>query len=196
MNHIGPDGAAAISSGLASVPQLTSLEYVCVCGVRLCVPGCDSGVGAWDPCGLVLPGACWGRLWCFFRLAMNCIGPDGAAAISGGLASVPLLQTLKYVCACVRCVQGSVGGANPPPPRTLPPPPPRGPHASQGRLGVCEWSRWATAVAETVRLWFVCVRRVCAPRDACAGAECACAAWWETTSATRARRPSVAVWPA
>ncbi len=47
------------------------------------------------------------RLWCRVALCSlnsNSIGPEGAAAISRGLASVPQLQTLEYVvtvCALV-----------------------------------------------------------------------------------------------
>ncbi len=43
-------------------------------------------------------------------LQSNSIGPEGAAAISGGLASVPQLQTLKYVvavCVCWWCGCGA-----------------------------------------------------------------------------------------
>jgi hypothetical protein len=56
------------------------------------------------------------RLWC--RVAMcslqsNGIGDEGAAAVSRGLASVPQLQTLKYVFAVCVCVGGAVGAAGP-----------------------------------------------------------------------------------
>jgi hypothetical protein len=40
------------------------------------------------------------RLWCCVAMCSmenNSIGPEGAAAISSGLASVPQLQTLQYV---------------------------------------------------------------------------------------------------
>jgi hypothetical protein len=48
----------------------------------------------------------WLRRWCRMVLCSlynNKIGPEGAAAISGGLASLSQLQTLEYVVAvCVR----------------------------------------------------------------------------------------------
>ncbi len=58
-------------------------------------------------CRCVLCGICaLLRLWCRVALCSlnnNSIGPEGAAAISRGLASVPQLLTLKYVVAvCVR----------------------------------------------------------------------------------------------
>jgi hypothetical protein len=125
VNSIGPEGAAAISHGLVSVPQLQKLLYVC-CG------GCVGGaVDAAGPCGAKCTGlgasvrsgcvcACerWRlcvwcdtcgclRLWCrvaLCSLGWNGFGPEGAAAISRGLASVPQLQTLKYVVAVCELV--------------------------------------------------------------------------------------------
>ena len=41
--------------------------------------------------------------WSLCRLALNVLGPEGAAAISSGLASVPQLLTLEYVCVCGGC---------------------------------------------------------------------------------------------
>jgi hypothetical protein len=66
--------------------------------VRACELGCLCG---WcDMCGCL-------RLWCHVALCSlrgSTIGDEGAAAISDGLASVPLLQMLQYVvvvCALV-----------------------------------------------------------------------------------------------
>ena len=131
-NDIGPEGAAAISRSLASVPQLQTLKYVCCGAVCTCVGGADvaagprgargvgrglvdagcqcqcagQGVWAWELGCLCGCGATcvhgWLRLWCrvaLCSLERNRIGPEGAAAISCGLASVPQLQTLEYVVA-------------------------------------------------------------------------------------------------
>jgi hypothetical protein len=122
-NSIGDEGAAVISRGLAMVPQLQTLQYavaVCVLVVPLQrwdpvaqgvrgwggLPVCGRGVWV---CELGLWGDmyAWLLLWCCVALCSlwnNSIGPEGAAAISRSLASVPQLRTLKYVAAACALV--------------------------------------------------------------------------------------------
>jgi hypothetical protein len=74
-NSIGPEGAAAISRGLASVPQLQTLEYVfvvCVCGSWWC--RCGRGTLWRKACGAGCECACrvcgratWGACVCAVR---------------------------------------------------------------------------------------------------------------------------------
>jgi hypothetical protein len=126
-NSIGDEGVAAISSGLASVPQLQALKYaVAVCVLVVCLrrrdpvaqsvrdwggsmrAGCVVGVRAGMPVCVWCDMCAWLRRWCRMvvcSLGWNNFGPEGAAAISRSLASVPQLQTLKYaVAVCVLVV--------------------------------------------------------------------------------------------
>ncbi len=96
-NGIGPEGAAAISGGLSSVPQLETLTYVAVGGV--CVRTSNL---LFPFCVLRGAAAAMRRLW------GNRAGPGGAAAIACGLACVPQLLTLEYVCVSAVCKSGRV----------------------------------------------------------------------------------------
>ena len=76
------------------------------------------GVGAGMPVWVWCDMCAWLRLWCRVAvgsLGNNEIGDEGAAAISRSLASVPQLQTLKYVCcgAVCTCVGGAAAAAGP-----------------------------------------------------------------------------------
>ena len=76
------------------------------------------GVGAGMPVWVWCDMCAWLRLWCRVAvgsLQSNNIGPEGAAAISRSLASVPQLQTLEYVCcgAVCTCVGGAAAAAGP-----------------------------------------------------------------------------------
>ena len=68
----------------------------CWVPVPVCGAGCV-GVGAGMPVWVWCDMCAWLRLWCRVAvgsLQSNNIGPEGAAAISRSLASVPQLQTL------------------------------------------------------------------------------------------------------
>jgi hypothetical protein len=201
-NSIGDEGAAAISRGLASVPQLQTLKYVFVVCVswwcrcsrgtlwrRACGAGCEC---ACRVCGR----ATWGGCVCAARhegllrgagvvmcsLFNNRIGPEGAAAISRGLPSVPSvpsvpqLQMLQYVfVVCVLVV----------------PLRPRDPVAQsvRGWVRVCVQSVCACDVG-----WLCVCGATCVRACAC-GVVCPCAAWAGTVQGPRVRRPSAAAWP-